>query len=102
MKNPSKEKQTAGILFLLLIIPVVWAALAVAPFLSEGLAGIVRGLSVAVNAPLSVKWCDNSIKTIFIFLEVSIVFHKLKANLFEHFDGRSVGFLDLHKILLQL
>lgn len=68
MKNPSKEKQTAGILFLLLIIPVVWAALAVAPFLSEGLAGIVRGLSVAVNAPLSVKWCDNSSKTIFIFL----------------------------------
>lgn len=50
------------------IIPVVWAALIVAPFLSQGLAGIVNGFTAGMNNPMAVKWCDDSLKTILIFL----------------------------------
>ena len=36
MKNPHDEKQTAKVLLLLLLFPVIWAALLVAPFFIRG------------------------------------------------------------------
>ena len=67
MKNPHDEKQTAKVLLLLLLFPVIWAALLVAPFLSEGLSGIVQGFTDGMNHPFAIQWCENSLKTILIF-----------------------------------
>lgn len=40
----------------------------VAPFISEGLLGIFNGFANGMNNPLSVRWCDDTPKTILIFL----------------------------------
>lgn len=68
MKNPHDEKQTAKILLLLLLFPVIWAALLAAPFLSEGLSGIIRGFTNGMNHPFAIQWCEDSLKTMLIFL----------------------------------
>jgi len=66
--NPSESKKT-GIIFMALgILPVVWAALLVAPFLSEGLAGIIEGFTTGMSNPTQIIWCDNSLRAIGIFL----------------------------------
>ena len=70
MKNPNEDKRT-GIIFMSLgVIPVVWVALMVAPFLSEGLAGIVEGFTSGMRNPVKVTWCADSLKAICIFLVI--------------------------------
>lgn len=70
MKNPNEDKRT-GIMFMWLgVIPVVWAALMVAPFLSEGLAGIVEGFTSGMRNPMKISWCADSLKAICIFLVI--------------------------------
>lgn len=73
MKNPNEDKKTGAIFAVIGIIPVVWAALAVAPFLSEGLAGIIKGFTSGMNDPTKITWCADSLKAIFIFLIVYAV-----------------------------
>lgn len=68
MSNPSEDKKTNVILAALGVIPVVWAALMVAPFLSDGLAGIIEGFTSGMADPMKVKWCVDSLKAILIFL----------------------------------
>lgn len=68
MKNPHDEKQTAKVLLLLLLFPVIWTALLAAPFSSEGLLGIIRGFTNGMNHPFAIQWCEDSLKTIFIFV----------------------------------
>jgi type IV secretion system protein VirD4 len=50
------------------LIPVVWAALLTAPALSGGLLEILTGLTAALNNPLAVTWCEDSVKTVLIFI----------------------------------
>ena len=70
MKNPNEDKHT-GIIFMWLgVIPVVWAALMVAPFLSQGLAGVVTGFTTGMNDPMKITWCADSMKSILIFLAI--------------------------------
>ena len=68
MNHPSEDKKTNIILAALGVIPVVWAALLVAPFLSDGLAGIIEGFTSGMADPMKVKWCVDSLKAILIFL----------------------------------
>lgn len=68
MKSPNEDKLTEYILIGFGIIPVVWAALTVAPFLSDGLAGIVKGLTRGMTSPISIHWCADSPKAILVFL----------------------------------
>lgn len=67
MKN-SNDRQTTAILCVILLIPIVWAALVAAPFLSEGLPGIMDGFTEAMNNPLNIRWVDDSTKCILIFV----------------------------------
>src|SRR5574344_2978250 len=50
------------------IIPVVWLALLIAPFISGGLVGIVENLAIAINHPFSLTACEDSLKTVLIAL----------------------------------
>lgn len=68
MKSPNEDKLTEYILIGFGIIPVILAALTVAPFLSDGLAGIVKGLTHGMNSPISIQWCADSPKAILVFL----------------------------------
>ena len=68
MKSPNEDKLTEYILIGFGIIPVILAALTVAPFLSDGLAGIVKGLTHSMNNPINIQWCADSPKAILVFL----------------------------------
>ena len=70
MKKPNEDKLTEYILAGLGVIPIVWAALMVAPFLSKGLAGIVEGFTSGMRNPVKVTWCADSLKAICIFLVI--------------------------------
>ena len=70
MKNPNEDRRTGIIMAVLGVIPVTWAALMVAPFLSQGLAGIVTGFTTGMNDPMKITWCADSMKAILIFLVI--------------------------------
>ena len=55
-------------LYALGLIPVIWFALLIAPSVSGGLAEIMNGLPVAMKNPFKLMWCEDSVKTVLIFI----------------------------------
>ena len=49
------------------IIPVVWIALLLAPYLNDGLVGIINNISKITENPFNIILCENSLKTVFFF-----------------------------------
>jgi len=68
MSKPNEDRTASLLLIGIGIVPVIWAALIVAPFLSEGLTGIVEGLASGMREPFSIQWCEESPKSILLFL----------------------------------
>ena len=62
------DRKTTVFMLCIFSIPVVWAALIAAPFISAGLTGIVDGFRSAMNEPFRIIWCRDSLKCILIFL----------------------------------
>ena len=62
------EKKSVIIVFSIGVIPVVWLALIIAPFLKGGLSQIVTGLMNAFSNPFNIQLCEDSLKTVLIFL----------------------------------
>ena len=62
------ENRTSLILAVCGIVPVVWLALLTAPYVSGGIVEIIGGLSAAINQPFSITVCEDSVKTVLIFL----------------------------------
>lgn len=46
----------------------MWLALLIAPFLKGGLSEIVTGLMNALSNPFDIQLCEDSLKTVLIFL----------------------------------
>ena len=65
MKN---DRTTEYILIGFFIIPIIWLAVLIAPYMDRGLIGALPYLSNAINHPFSFHWCKDTFKTIFIFL----------------------------------
>ena len=55
-------------LYALGLVPVIWFALLIAPAISGGLSEIVNVLSAAMNNPFKIVWCEDSVKTVLIFV----------------------------------
>lgn len=70
MKN---DKTTDYILIGFFIIPVIWLAVLIAPYMDKGLIGALPYLSNAINHPFSFHWCKDTFKTIFIFLLIYVI-----------------------------
>lgn len=62
------EKKSVIIVSSIGVIPVVWLALLIAPFLKGGLSEIVTGLMNALSNPFDIQLCEDSLKTVLIFL----------------------------------
>jgi type IV secretion system protein VirD4 len=56
------------LLYLCGIVPTIWLALLLAPYLGGGLAGLVRDGGAALNDPFHIVLCEGSAKTVLIFL----------------------------------
>ena len=52
------------------IIPVVWLGLLIAPYLSEGMIGLIKNFSEVMNDPLRITLCEDSLRTVLTLLFV--------------------------------
>lgn len=62
------DRQTAIILSIVGIIPVIWLALLIAPSISGGLPEIAANLATLFDNPFSIKLCGDSLKTVLTLL----------------------------------
>ena len=62
------EKRTILIASAMGTIPVIWIALMTAPFMEEGLVGMLSGLTESMGEPMKLTWCKDSLRAIIIFL----------------------------------
>ena len=62
------DKQTAIILSVIGIIPVVWLALLIAPSVGGGLPEILPKLLTVFNNPFHIELCEDSLKTVLVLL----------------------------------
>ena len=62
------DRQTAIILSIVGIVPVIWLALLIAPSISGGLPEIAANLATLFDNPFSIKLCEDSLKTVLILL----------------------------------
>jgi len=63
-------KRTNTILSILGIIPVVWLALLIAPYIDGGLVNLINNLSTITENFYKIEICENSLKTVLFFLLV--------------------------------
>ena len=73
MSKPNTESKNKFVYLAFGVLPVIWAALMVAPFISGGLPGIISGFTESMKDPLELQWCSDSLKTILIFLVIYAV-----------------------------
>ncbi len=66
--NRDNESQSAIILAVIGIIPVVWLALLIAPSVKGGLPEILPSLLTAFNEPFHIELCEDSLKTVLVLL----------------------------------
>ncbi|MCR4722746.1 MAG: type IV secretory system conjugative DNA transfer family protein [Eubacteriales bacterium] len=52
------------------IIPVVWFGLLIAPYLSEGMIGLIKNFSEVMNDPFQITLCEDSLRTVLTLLFV--------------------------------
>lgn len=67
MKQDKLSKENL-ILYTLGLIPVIWAALLVAPTLSGGLPEIIENLTAAISNPFYITFMEDTVKCIFLFV----------------------------------
>ena len=63
-----KLSRTNIILYLCGIIPVVWIALLIAPYLKEGLPGLIANFGSVMNNPFNIQLCEDSARAVLILL----------------------------------
>lgn len=61
------KKSENWIFIVIMIIPIIWIALLIAPYLGNGLISNITELQKAIENPFSITWCNNSIRSIVIF-----------------------------------
>lgn len=66
--NRDSNRQSAIILAVIGIIPVVWLGLLIAPSVKGGLAEILPSLPTAFNDPFHIELCGDSLKTVLVLL----------------------------------
>ena len=65
--------RTKFILCLVGIIPVIWLALLMAPYMDEGIPGVIKHINEITQAPLTITLCENSRKTVLALLLVYVM-----------------------------
>lgn len=71
MKKDSQKEEL--ILIAVLIVPVIWAALLVAPYIQNGLFSSIEKITQALNHPFSITLCKDTPRTIGVFLLIYLM-----------------------------
>ena len=64
-RDKQKEKTLALVIGL---VPVLWFALLIAPYVSDGIPGIIRNFGGIMEHPFKIRFCGDSLKTVLTFL----------------------------------
>lgn len=79
-----KAAQSSLILYAVFLIPLVWAALLIAPHLSGGIPKILENLTVAINNPMNITWVKDTPKCILLFIAAYCmgigIYHSTRHN----------------------
>ena len=67
MRHDKFSKQNI-LLYCLGTIPVIWLALLIAPFMEDGLPGLIKNFGAAMSLPFHITLCEDSLKTILVLL----------------------------------
>ena len=67
MRHDKFSKQNI-LLYCLGTIPVVWLALRIAPFMEDGLPGLIKNFGAAMSRPFHITLCEDSLKTVLVLL----------------------------------
>ena len=67
MRHDKFSKQNV-LLYCLGTFPVVWLALRIAPFMEDGLPGLIQNFGAAMSRPFHITLCEDSLKTVLILL----------------------------------
>ena len=57
----------------LLLMPTIWFALLIAPYMDKGLINAIPYLNEALNHPFQIQWTNSTLKTIGIFLIIYVL-----------------------------
>ena len=68
-----KDNKTNKVFYFIGVIPIIWIALLIAPYINTGLAGIINNFSNLINNPFRLTLCENSMKVSFIFVLIYVV-----------------------------
>ena len=63
-----KDSDYELIVFFVMTIPVIWLAIACAPYMDKGLFGLIENMDMVFSNPFSIRICGNTLKTILQFL----------------------------------
>lgn len=66
--NRDNDRQSAIILSVIGILPVVWLGLLLAPSVKGGLPEILPSLLTVFNNPFHIEVCEDSLKTVLVLL----------------------------------
>ena len=72
MKRGSSFR-TKFILCLLGVVPVVWVALLIAPYMDDGLPSVLKNLNEITKSPFAITLCENSRKTVLALLLIYVL-----------------------------
>lgn len=67
MRHDKFSKQNI-LLYCLGTIPVIWLALRIAPFMEDGLPGLIKNFGAAMSRPFHITFCEDSLKTVLVLL----------------------------------
>ena len=61
------NKNTSAILIILGALLTIWIALLFAPYINDGLVGIINNISNITDKFYQIQLCENSLKTVLFF-----------------------------------
>jgi len=67
------EKKITRIMYAIGIIPIIWLALLLAPYIKGGQIEIIKNCNIAISNPFEITFTENSLKTVLIFLLIYIL-----------------------------
>ena len=68
----SDNKKITRIMYFLGVIPIIWLALLIAPYLNGGLIEIIKNSNNILNNPFNITIVESSMKAILIFFKQEI------------------------------
>ena len=54
-------------------VPVIWLALLIAPYIDDGIPGVIRNFGSIMDRPAEIIWCEDSLVTVIVLLAAYVL-----------------------------